>query len=271
MGTLRCRYPSPWVPLLACHAASGWRTSLACTPGTAWQGGQGGHRALCGDPLSQGCSECWWCPGLEVPCMSTSPRQGLVHPWGLQAGDGAGGWVQAPRESCGKAPAPAAVLPAHPHDEPALPVLPRPRHHGASSSFPSYFRRLNPAVPTGHSRRGACTHLALGACQGAGSVLAAGAMEPVAQGAAELAACRAEAPTGSARPWLPASCRQGDPGQESGTTNLRCTRDSGPHPCASTAPCCCPHSHCAPQLPWPHIPIPVGPLPCVPPPDPTAP
>lgn len=107
--------------------------------------------------------------------------------------------------------------------------------------------------------------------QGAGSVLTAGAMEPVAQGAAGLAACRAEAPTGSARPWLTASCRQGDPGQESGTTDLSCTRDSGPHPYASTAPCCCPHSHCAPQLPWPYIPIPVGPLPCAPPPDPTAP
>lgn len=56
MGTVRCRYPSSWVPLLACHGAHGWRASSACALGRAQQGEQGGHRAPCGGKSPQGCS-----------------------------------------------------------------------------------------------------------------------------------------------------------------------------------------------------------------------
>lgn len=56
MGTVCCRYPSPWVPLLASHGDSGWRTSSAYALSRAWQGGQGGHGAPRGGSSPQGCS-----------------------------------------------------------------------------------------------------------------------------------------------------------------------------------------------------------------------
>lgn len=41
MGTVRCRYPSPGVPLLAFHRDSEWSIGAACALSRAWQGGHG--------------------------------------------------------------------------------------------------------------------------------------------------------------------------------------------------------------------------------------
>lgn len=266
MGTVCCRYPSAWVPLLTWRGGgdSASRASSACVLTRAKQSGQRGNRAPRGGPSLCGCSgdaggtQRWRSPTCPHP-----PCKCPEHPCGPGTGNGAGRWAQAPREQCGTAPAPAAALPAHSHGEPALPVLPRPTHPAMepAARSPVPLRDFNPAAPTGCNRMGAGTGQvqvhAAGRRQDLSSLLEPS--ELVAQGEAGLAACRVEARAGSAWPWLHASCRQGDPARAPSTTNPRHPPregDTGPHPCTSPAPCCCPRSPCAPQQPWSHIPHP---------------
>lgn len=169
MGTLRCRYPSPWVPLLACHAASGWRTSSACMPSTAWQGGQGEHRALCGGLLPQGCSkDAGSAQGWRSPACPYPPCQGPVHPqgprWAMGQGGGCrhrgNGVAEPQRQQPCRLPTPTV-------SQRCL-FFPGPRATEPAAPSPVTLGDFNPAAPTGYSRMGVCTHLAPGACRGAG-------------------------------------------------------------------------------------------------------
>lgn len=163
MGTVCCRYPSAWVPLLTWRGGgdSGSRASSACVLTRAKQSGQRGHRAPRGGPSLCGCSgdaggtQRWRSPTCPHP-----PHKRPEHPCGPGTGNGAGRWAQAPWEQCGRAPAPAAVLPAHSHGEPALPVLPRPTRPAMepAARSPVTLRDFNPAAPTGCNRMGAGTH-----------------------------------------------------------------------------------------------------------------
>lgn len=128
MGTVRCRYPSPWAPLLARHGDSEWRVGAACAISRARQGGHGQLQ-------SRNAWGCWQQPGAEVLCASTPLLQGPEFSRGPRLGDRAGRWAQALREQRGTASAPAAALPAHSHGEPALPVLPRPTHPARSQQL----------------------------------------------------------------------------------------------------------------------------------------
>ena len=127
-------YPSPWVPLLACHQCFWVEGEPSPHPHRGSAGWAWG--SLWGSIAAEMLRGCWCYPWLEVHCVPASPLPGpraLPWPW---VGNRAERWVQAPGEQRGTAPAPAP--PAHSHGEPALPVLPRPTRHCASSSFPSY-------------------------------------------------------------------------------------------------------------------------------------
>lgn len=76
MGTVRCRYPSSWVPLLVCHSDSRWRTSSACALASAQWGGCEVHRG--GSP--RGCSgDAASTQEGRSPACQRPPCQGQEH------------------------------------------------------------------------------------------------------------------------------------------------------------------------------------------------
>lgn len=171
MGTVRCRYPSLRVPLLACHGAQGWRASSARTLGRAQQGGQGGHRAPHGGPAPQGCSgDAGGTQGWMSPVCPCPPCQGPEHPRvspGQAMGQGGGrrhhggsGVAQPQRRQPRCLPTPTVSR--------RCLFFRGPRATEPAAPSPVTLGDFNPAAPTGHSSMGACTQSGTGCVSGAG-------------------------------------------------------------------------------------------------------
>lgn len=280
MGTVRCRYPSSWVPLLACHGAHGWRASSACALGRAQQGGQGGHRAPCGGKSPQGCSGD---PGGTQDWRSHvcphPPCQGPEHPRapGQEMGQGGGcrhhgnGVAQPQRWQ-------PRCLPTPTVSQRCL-FFPSPHATEPAAPSPVTLWDFNPAAPTGHSRMGARTQPGTRCVSGAGGRICPGCRS-------RQSRRRRERPG-----WQPAEprCRAAVPGPGSTPAATKVTPGRCPAPptCATcpekgtwvpipvTAQCCAavPIPCCAPQQPWLHIPSPAVPygVPYPAPPSPLAP
>lgn len=277
MGTVRCRYPSSWVPLLVCHSDSRWRTSSACALASAQRGGCGVHRG--GSP--RGCS------GVAAstqegrsPACQRPPCQGQEHLCGPGKVMGQGGGCQ---HHANGVVQPRRLQPCY---------LPTPRVSQGCLLFPGpqalprspqllpqllggILTLQHPLLATGWMP---APILAPGACRGqeVGSVLA---------DRSHRSWWRRER-----LGWQPAEPRRGPavpgPGHMPATSKVTLHGHPAPPTCAThlergtwvpiPALCCCPHPHRAPQRPWPHIPCPCCamwvPYPAPPTPlDPTAP
>lgn len=150
MGTVRCRYPSAGVPLLAFHRDSEWSVGAACALSRAWQGGHG-------ELQSRMHEDAGGTQGQRSPVYPHLSCKVQSPPRGPCLGDGQAGGLR----HCGNSV--AQPQRRQPHCLPTPTVsqrclfFPGPRTlHGASSSFPSYLGDFNPAAPTGCKK--GCLH-----------------------------------------------------------------------------------------------------------------
>lgn len=83
MGTVRCRYPSLWVPLPACHGDSRWKANS----GPCRVGMEGvGYLRVSYPPRNAGDTQGW-----RSPVCPGAPFWVPEHPFGHNVGDGQGG------------------------------------------------------------------------------------------------------------------------------------------------------------------------------------
>lgn len=258
MGTVRCRYPSAGVPLLAFHRDSEWSVGAACALSRAWQGGHGELQSRMHEDAG----------GIQGQRSPVYPHLSCK----VQSPPAAPGWVMGQAgglRHCGNSV--AQPQRRQPHCLPTPTVsqrclfFPSPRTlHGASSSFPSYLGDFNPAAPTGCKK--GCLHQRCARDRRQSLSLLPEPPELVAQGEAGLAV-----PGHGCTPAAGKVTLQGHPSPLTHTPCMeRGTQDPIPAAAQSIPITAAPHSNPSPISPIPLVPRGSLDLHLPPPLDPTA-